>query len=285
MDKNLRAYVAELVGTFALVFVGAGVVCANQWALMKGVTQPHLLGIAVAEGLILAAGLAATLHLSGGYLNPAVTITLWACKRLDGAKASGLVFVQLLGAALAGGLVRLLFGFDQILLGAVRLGTPHVNLRVFDVTGPDFRTRMSGMGIEAVLTFVLTFVIFATTIDPRAPRLLGKLGQWLSGLWVGLTMAAVALAGFPFTGAAANPARWFGTVIWEKSLPVLQLQDPFADYMVYLIGPILGAVIAGGLYTLLVLPQEAEHKATGMTATTGAKVAAGHGSTLFRAKK
>ena len=281
MDKNLRAYMAELVGTFALVFVGASAVCATQAA---GATGPGLVGIALAQGFILAVGLAATAHLSGGYLNPAVTVTLWACKRLDGGRATGLVFVQLLGAALAGGLVRLVF--PELVLVDARLGTPHVNLKAFDITGIDFRTRLSGIGVETALTFIVTFVVFATFIDPRAPRLLGRVGRWLSGLWVGLALAAVTLAGFPFTGAAANPARWFGTVIWEKTVAALDLQQPFADHMVYWIGPVLGAVLAGGVYTLLILPaEEAQAGAAGTSSVTGGKVAVGHGSTLFRAKK
>ena len=71
--------------------------------------------------------------------------------------------------------------------------------------------------------------------------------------------AAVTLAGYSLTGAATNPARWFGTVIWENSLPSLQSGNPFRDSPVYWIGPILGAILAGGGDIMLILPPETEH--------------------------
>src|SRR5437879_4749713 len=101
MNQNMRPYLAELIGTFALVFVGAAAVCGNQLGLMTGQPQPHLLGIALAQGLVFAAALAAVLPFSDGYLNPAITLILWVYKRLDGGKTIGLIFVQLLGAAVA----------------------------------------------------------------------------------------------------------------------------------------------------------------------------------------
>src|SRR5262245_26163675 len=133
MDKNLRGYMAELLGTFALVFISAGVVCTEKLAEKQGLSARTELpvGIAVAQGLILAVGLAAPLHLSGGYLNPAVTVTLWACKRIDNAKAIALIGVQLLGAAIAGGLIRFLWGFDETALKDCTLGTPHLENKIF----------------------------------------------------------------------------------------------------------------------------------------------------------
>ncbi|MBV9123200.1 MAG: aquaporin [Planctomycetes bacterium] len=297
MDKNFRPYLAELVGTFVVVFLGAGAVCMNTlaavpWPADQPSTlpviqpEPGLLGIALVRGLALAVALAATVHISGGYLNPAVTLMLWVYKRLDGFRTSMLIFVQLLGAALAGGLLRLVFAFRIDSLASAHLGTPHLNLRAFGAAGLTGKALFSGIGLEIILTFILTFVIFATMIDPRAPRLLGRLGHWLSSLWVGLILAAITFVGTNFTGAAVNPARWFGTVIWEKTVPALQLQQPFSDQMVFWIGPVLGALLAGGVYTTLILPSEEEHRpGHASPPPAGNKVSAGAGSTLFRSKK
>src|SRR5260370_37875701 len=96
-DKNLRASLAELIGTFALVFISAGSVYVSK--LTDG--QFGHVGIALATGLVYAAALAFTVPVSGGYLNPAVTVMLWVFKRLDGGRAIGLVVVQVLGSVLA----------------------------------------------------------------------------------------------------------------------------------------------------------------------------------------
>src|SRR5437660_1450633 len=124
MDKNLRrAYLIELLGTFALVYFSAGVVCVNHLttpgnqeirsaALLP--YQPGLVGIALAQGLILAALLTVTVPLSGGYLNPAVALMLWVFNRLDHVRLSWLIGAQILGAVLAGLCLR--FTFEESLL-------------------------------------------------------------------------------------------------------------------------------------------------------------------------
>src|SRR5438105_5977677 len=167
MDKNLRPYVAELLGTFGVVFISTATVCV-QWAGRKaGQPEPGLWGIALAYGLVYAAGLAATVHISGGFLNPAVTLMLWVLKRMDGPKASGLIFVQVLGAAMAGGLVRFIFP-EEVLVSA-RLGTPHLNYIAFGDLGlpKAVGTYLGGIGLELGLTFVFSFVIVATMLAPR----------------------------------------------------------------------------------------------------------------------
>jgi MIP family channel proteins len=278
MDKNLRPYLAELIGTFALVFLGAGTVLVSRMAVLPGQPQPYVVGIALAEGFILAVMLSATVNISGGYLNPAITLMLWVYKRMDGVKASWLIGAQLLGAVLAGMCLRPLFS-DNVMMDA-RLGTPHLNLEAFGLatgSNPGFPVLLTGIGIETALTFVLTFAIFGTMIDPRGPR--------LAGLGVGLALSADILMGYALTGAAANPARWFGTVIWEQTVPVLTAPSPFktGEHTVYWIGPIVGALLAGGIYTMLIMPPEEEEKSTAPSASVG--VPAGAGSTLFRAKK
>lgn len=285
MDKNLRTYLAELCGTFALVFVSASVVCADVLARMSDLPRPGLIGIALAQGLILAAALAMTLPHNGGYLNPAITIVLWVNNRLHGGKAIGLIFCQLLGAAAAGGLVRL--GYTELVLDPARLGTPHLNLATLgypaDAT-PPFLATLGGVAMEMALTFVLTLIIFATIIDPRAQKSLGPTTRRMIAFWVGLAMVGLVLAGFNLTGAAVNPARWFGTVVWEKTVPSL-MRNPYADHVVYWMGPILGGLLAGQLYTWLILPTDQAVAEQAAHHHHGGKVASGASSTLFRAKK
>src|SRR5437660_700246 len=102
MDKNLlRLYIPELIGTFALVFIGAGAVCADSMTTAAEL-RPGVVGIAPANGLILAVALSVTLHISGGYLNPAITLMLWSFNRLDTARMLLYICAQLMGAVLAG---------------------------------------------------------------------------------------------------------------------------------------------------------------------------------------
>jgi aquaporin Z len=295
MDKGFRGYFAECLGTFALVFIGAGTVCSTQVAVGSNVVipvQPVLLvAIALAAGFAYAAALAFTLPFSTtGYLNPAITLMLWVFKRLDGGKTAALIVCQLLGAVLAGGILRLVLPTEY--LTRARLGTPHLNLQgfgtypnlqgVFEAGDPSRAVLIQGVAIELVLTFILTLIVFATSIDPRVHRLLGVTGRRLTGLWIGLVLIAITLMGFPLTGAAVNPARWFGPFIWEYTVEALRLQRPHADQVVYWFGPIAGALLAGVVYSAVILPAEAEHAAA--PATTG-KTTAGAGATLFRSKK
>jgi MIP family channel proteins len=240
MDKSLRPYVAELIGTFAVVFLSAGAVCAAY--LPIGVPL-DVTGIALAQGLALAVALSCTLNVSGGYLNPAITVTLWVLRRIETRQAAGLLVAQLLGSALAGLVLRLIFPADVL-----PYGTPHLTEAFTERT---FQAMATGAGVELTLTFLLTFVVFATTIDPRTPRLSG-LGV---GLTLGLALVALALLGFRLTGASANPARAFGPFLWELTLPGGQA-DFREHVLVYWLGPVVGAVLAGLVYTYLILPPD-----------------------------
>jgi glycerol uptake facilitator-like aquaporin len=246
MDRNLRAYLVELIGTFFLVFLGAVLVCGNY---RPGGEQPvGRVGMALAEGCLLAVLLTATTYVSEGCLNPAVTIMLWVFKRLDTGRTVLLIVVQLAGAALAGWLVTLLFSPDA--LSKTHVGTPH--LQAFRTPEGDVLLGglLSGILIEVALTFLLTVAILATLFDPRRPR--------LGGLGAGLAKTACVLIGFGLTGAAVNPARWFGTAIWQPTLPLLMARHPFADHAVYWMGPIVGALLAGAAYTLILPPENTD---------------------------
>jgi MIP family channel proteins len=241
MDRTLRAWFAEFVGTFVLVFLSAGAVCAAYLpqALPRGVWL-----IAAAQGLALAVALSATAHVAGGYLNPAVTITLWVLRRLDSRPAAGFLAAQLLGGVLAGLALRLIFPAGA--LHQAHFGTPHVT----EVYGPVATNTLAGAaGVEVLLTFLLTFVIFGTMIDPRAPRL----GGLAVGLVAGLCLAALVVVGFDLTGVGVNPARSLGTAVWEWTYETPRWRE---QVLVYCVGPIAGALLAGLAYAYLILPPE-----------------------------
>ncbi len=282
-DKNLRGYMAELIGTFALVFVSSGMACV---AVMGGL-QPVALLVAIATGLIYAVMLAVTLPLSGGYLNPAIVVTFWVFRRLDTLKACALIGVQVLSSLIAGLALRsLLFLFDrEDVLVATRLGTPHLDLTTFGADTFAMGIRLKGIGIELVLTFIVVFTIYGTLLDPRAPRWFGAGAHRLGALWVGLVVLVATLVGFSLTGAALNPARWIGPALAQLTDESLRLQGPFNDHAVYWIGPIAGALLAGWAYTALILPVAEEEAVASRPASAVGTAPTKVSSTLFRARK
>jgi len=280
-DKNLRAYLAEMIGTFALVFLSAGAVVVNQ----MGGLQPGSISIALAAGLAYAVALAITLPLSSGYLNPAVTIMLWVFRRLDTGKALALIGVQVLGAVIAGLVLRFVLPYREDVLITTSLGTPHLNLTNFGVPDITLAVRIKGIAIELVLTFLLVFAIFGTILDPRAPRWLGQGAFRLGALWIGIVLAVSTILASPLTGAALNPARWIGPALAEMTIEPLRTRGPFNDHAVYWIGPIAGALLAGWAYTALILPVEDEKHHTVTSSPRVGGAAASVTSTLFRARK
>jgi aquaporin Z len=214
---------AELLGTFALVFIGAGSILADT--LTGG--KVGLTGIALAHGVAIATMVSAAGHLSGGHFNPAVTGAFMATGRL--AVGAGLAYV---GAQLVGALVGAFFlmaAFPEAVRRTALLGTPVLAAGV---------TSGTGIVVEAILTFFLVFVVFGTAVDTRGPRAAG-------GLFIGLVIAMDILAGGALTGAAMNPARAFGPAFFAGA---------WANQGVYWIGPLLGGIVAGWLYHTVYKP-------------------------------
>jgi glycerol uptake facilitator-like aquaporin len=247
MNSKLRPYFAELLGTLVLVFVGAGTFCASYLAETNAPWR--MVAVALAEGCALAVALTfSTLDGHGGCLNPAITVMLWVCKRLDGYRTVGFIVVQLMGATLAGLAVRQIFG-DTVLYNA-RLGTPHLKVFLDADNGVPILAVLAGVGLEAVFAAIVAFAVFATLIDPRRPK--------QGGIGVGIAQIAVVLLGFNLTGGCANPATWFGPAVWQNTVPGLStaLPGPFADHTIFWVGPILGALLGGVLYNSVILPPE-----------------------------
>jgi aquaporin Z len=212
-----RRGVAEFIGTFALIFVGMGSIAFIQSNL--------LVGVALAHGLTIAIMASAVGHISGGHFNPAVTLGFLVTRRIDPALAVFYWVAQFAGGIFGALAVRALFP-GELNLDA---GVPVVNPAIND---------LQGVAIEALLTFFLVWVIFATAADP------GGAFTSIAGLAIGLTITIDILAAGPLTGAAMNPARSLGPEL------VFNVWD---DWWVYLIGPSLGAVVAALAYDWLYL--------------------------------
>jgi len=241
MDDKLRGCLAELIGTFVLVLFGAGAVCSSY--LPSDDYRPEVAGVAMAEGFTLAVLLTAIFPVSQGCLNPALALMLWVFKRLDGQRTALLIVSQLLGAVLAGLVLRLLFS-DEVLREA-RLGTPHLKALLTPTREVTLPGLLTGVAVEMVLTALLAWAIFAALYDPRTPR--------LGGLLPGLAQTAIIVVGFHLTGGSANPARWVGPLVWQFTLPNWQNLAPLADQLVYWAGPIVGALLGGYVYSALLL--------------------------------
>jgi len=211
MPGNLRAFTAELIGTFALIFVGAGAVCMETITGKVGLT-----GIALAHGLTIMAMAAALGPVSGGHFNPAVTAGMLATRRIDPVRGVGYILAQLLGATLAAlFLSQILHNFD-VAANAPFLGS-------CDLSGIGFK---GGAAIEAVITFFLIFVIFGTTENDKSP---------IAPLIIGMTITTGIFVAGPLTGGAINPARAFGPAL---------VSGHWANHLVYWIGPLVGGVAA-----------------------------------------
>jgi aquaporin Z len=245
--KLQRAFAIELVGAFGLVLFSAGLTCINQMTTpggMSGTTpltghQPGVVGVALGQGLILAALLALTAPVTGGFLNPAIALMLWVFGRLETPRAAALIGAQFLGGLLAA--ICLRFIFETELLQAAQFGAPHVNALAYPAIGPP--TLLTGALIELLLTFFLVFAIFGLA-GSDALKL---------GIVAGMIATACALFGYALTGAALNPARWFGPTLVEAFSSTHSTRNPWADTLVYLAGPILGA-LAGGFFAFKVMP-------------------------------
>ncbi len=215
---------AEFIGTFALLFVTVGSICAQQQA---GASGPGALGISLAPGLAIAAMFAAAGHISGGHFNPAVTAAFWVTRRQGTLEAMLYWIAQLLGAA-AGCYLISLFFLTDVWRGA-HLGVPELASEVSPVIG---------ILIEAALAFFLVLVYFGTAADKESAY------AKAAPLAIGFTVIANNLVSGRLTGAAMNPARAFGPAL---------VGNYWANQTVYWVGPLAGGIIAGSLYSLLLM--------------------------------
>jgi MIP family channel proteins len=228
MYTTFQKLAAEFLGTFALVFFGAGSICADRHLQTSG--GIGLLGIALAHGLAMAIMVSALGHISGGHFNPAISIGFWVTKRIGTLDAFLYWAAQLLGGIAAAFLLKSVIPEET--WRAVSLGTPAL-LRDFPA--------LSAIVLEAVASFFLVLVFFATAVDDRGTF------RAIAGFGIGLTITLGILVIGPFTGAAMNPARAFGPAL---------ASNHWTNWGIYWIGPLAGGFLAGLLYNSLYLKKD-----------------------------
>jgi aquaporin TIP len=215
-----KLLVVEFLGPFALVFAGVGAIMATQ----------NIVAIAFAHGLAIGLFVLAAGHISGGVYNPALSVGLWATKKLESPRAVAYIIVELLGALAGAAVVSACF--PEAIRDQYNLGVPSV--------GAGFSTT-NALIMEIVLTFFLMFVVFGVAIDGRTG------GRAIAGLAIGLTITMDIFPGGAVSGAAMNPARWFGPAV---------IENDYSDGWIWIIGPILGAAAAALLYKYVLLDEE-----------------------------
>jgi aquaporin Z len=226
MKEDTRKLLAEALGTFALVLVGAGAVIVESHTGMSHLGKPDgkvgLAGIAFAHGLTLTAMIYALGPISGGHFNPAVSFSIWLRQKLSSSMFFGYVLAQLAGSLIAAIILASIFP-DEVALAS--LGTPAL--------APKF-TALKGVALEGLITFLLVLTILFVTRSEHENRA-------FAGLSIGGTLVALIFFAGPLTGAGANPARFFGPAVVSGNLK---------ETFIYVIGPIIG----GGLAALVFSP-------------------------------
>lgn len=187
MDKspNMKALVAEFIGTFALIFIGMGSVFAT-------VSGSNLVGVALAHGVTIAVMASAVGAISGGHFNPAITFGAWVGNKISTANWIAYWIAQVLGGIVGAIMIH------YCIPGGYH-GTPALS-------GVN---NMQGFILEAIGTFFLVFVVYGTAIDRRAPK--------VGALFIGLTITVCILCFGNQTGSSINPARYLGPAVAESN--------------------------------------------------------------------
>lgn len=227
-----RAAVAELVGSFALMFAGGCAIIAGG----------DLVTVALAHGLILSVMVSATMHISGAQFNPAVSIALVTIGKQSWKRAAVFIAAQVEGMILAAYLLKVCvapaFPPEQAGMLGATLGT---------FTGAGDATMVNigaAVALEAIAAFFLMFVIMGTAADPRG---VGG-NRAVGGFGIGLTVAACILAIGPLTGASMNPARSFAPAL---------IAGAWDHHWLYWLAPIAGAILAAHTYHRVFTPAPA----------------------------
>ncbi len=223
--KDINAWrqcLAEFFATGLFVFIGAGAVAASGIASSGGLDTGRLVAIALAHGLAICLLAYSVGHISGGHLNPAITIAA-----IINGKISWIRGNMYIAGQIAGGIVAAL-----ILMAVI----PDVNEGNLGAHGLGEGVSVGmGFSVELIFTFLLSFVVFATAMDKRSHGVMAPVA-------IGITVAVVHLVAVPLTGAGINPARSLGPAIASGF---------WTDHWIYWVAPILGAIVGGTLYQLI----------------------------------
>jgi aquaporin Z len=223
---------AEFVGTFALIFIGAGAIMTVGEMQFTGYS---LIGIAAAHGFVIAVMVSALGHISGGHFNPAVSTALLVTRKMKPIDWIAYVIVQLAGATVAALALSVLY--DTVVKNATNLGTPGLL---------DGHSVGQGLLLEGILTFFLVFTVFGVAVDGRGAF------KIVAGLPIGFVIFFDILMGGPMTGGAMNPARWFGPAL---------VSGTWTNGWLYIVGPIVGGIIAALAYEIVILRGKTESAA------------------------
>ncbi len=228
-DNVLRKYVAELLGTFALVFFGCGsAVVAGKYI--------GFLGIAFAFGVVVLVMVYAIGPISGCHINPAITISMLVARKISAKDAISYIIVQIIGAVLGAGVLLLIAsGMPGYSIAQNGLGQ-----NGYDASSPAGFTLIAGFLAEVVLTFFFLLVIFGATSD-EAPK-------GFAGIAIGFTLFIINLVGIPITGTSVNPARSIGPAVFVGGTAIVQL-------WMFLVAPIIGGIIAAIVWMFLLAPK------------------------------
>ena len=225
---NPRAWFAESVATFALVFFGPlSIIMAAPLTVPTDITSfgvsisvPELLMISFSHGAVIGLMVYTFGHVSGAHINPAVTISMLVTKRIGIKDGIAYIIFQLVGAIAAAASLKAILPDLGAQVNFGTQGGPSAFLN---------HNVLSGLAVEMILTFFLVTVIFMTAVHKKAPA-----GMY--GLAIGGMIFLIHLVGVPLTGASVNPARTFGPALisgfWEF-------------HWIYWVGPIIGGIIAG----------------------------------------
>lgn len=219
-----KYFLAELIGTFVLVFGGCGS------AILAG-EKIGFAGVSLAFGLSLLAMVYAIGPISGCHINPAVTVGLLLSKKMEVPKyAVGYIVAQILGAILAAGLLLLI---ASGISGGYNLAESGLAANGYGEHSPGGYNLVAAFLTEVILTFFLVFTVLGAT-DLRAP-------VGFAGIPIGLVLALIHLVGIPVTNTSVNPARSIGPAIFVGGWALAQL-------WLFIIAPLIGAAIAAALY-------------------------------------
>lgn len=242
----LKRSLAELVGTYALVFLGTGSVMttvllakgrpAIDNAFHVGIDMAAWVAIGLAFGLAVTAMIYCFGHISGTHINPAVSVALWATKRFPTQDMLAYVIAQCAGATLGSLSVVAVWGARVIPTGLAATG-------MFD--GVSYGQALL---CEVILTFILVMTIMGSAVDSRCRG-------GFAGLAIGLVVAADIIVGGNITGASMNPARTFGPYLANT---LVGGPNMWAQYPIYLFGPLAGGVLAAFLYDMIGDPRGAD---------------------------
>lgn len=221
----MNKYIAELIGTFWLVFGGCG-------SAIFAAAYPELgigfAGVSLAFGLTVLTGAYALGHISGGHFNPAVSIGLWAGGRFNAKDLVPYIIVQVIGAVLAAWVLYAIFSGQ-----ANFAGTGGFASNGFGDLSPNKYSMMSALIIEVVLTAMFLIIIMGAT-DKRAPA-------GFAPIAIGLALTLIHLISIPVTNTSVNPARSTGVALFAETAALSQL-------WLFWIAPIVGAVIGAVIY-------------------------------------